>query len=628
MTYFLPLQARDINNLHRRLLTDPDSPQLDALFKEWGLPASILNKLRQQDLSLGVGFILKKLMKKHYSQELKDDYLKIISDMLTGNTMTLAMRCYLISRPELVKAFEKLTKLPITGDYYQCVDNYRKTRYTRDSWRNLKDHSYVLTYASYHGHAEVLSACLEIAVPGTLKTHHLQTMLCQGHRHLFDTYVSTVEVWPRNYRRMFIRAGLLTFIEKSELPFEDADDREVTRSGELEIVIKYLELQPQAVSTCLKTAIHTGRVQIVKYLQEHYPQLAGHIFDRIMNFAYSPELCEIVLNQNNVNSLVSYIPGTYYSQIIAKYGHCLQARQCLIICRYAVSTYDRDLFDLISPLVIRNNCDCRMTLVRAIQNRSKYFFDQLLTFHRVENPIDAFRESVRIHGRNYFFDQIYQKFGGGFSVDTYGQALDDSVKSSNWDIFIFLLSINRTSLGYSACAAQRALGLNKIDYLSSLLQKVNLADHRLCFYTFDRGGEVLPTPQILDLILEYYDRRILPDVFYRRLYPIGTMSLNHILNYTDLILTYVEDIDDLTALLGSLIMVDNTKMESIIKLPRMTGPVLLNIVESRSPYMEEVISNINFMIIHLSKIPVVEEILTDLMGIIWGVQEEAAYMQA
>jgi len=589
----LHLVAGDIDQLHRLLLVEPGSSKLDQLFQEWGYPPSILDKLRHEDFSCpslnNLGFILKQLLEQMHDKELKEHYLKSIRTMLIDDSMTLSMRCYLICRPELVRAFERKIGLYRTGDYYQCVKSYRSSRYTRQDMQilagDLGDYlsRQYLYQACKRGHTDVIQHFLSINPELRLAYENFKCLIRRGCLDLFERYIGASGLSPRKVRRLWLSGGHMSALDMhTRLNFNESDDKEVVISGKLDLVRAYLERRTYQAGAAgvFVSAARYGRVGIVEYLLDVCPDYVANTLNDLKVFRGGIAMAKLVLNQYNVNALISSVPHSHHPEVIATYGNLLGAVSCRAIGFAAIQAYDYETFDLVCALMIKMSYDTKQLLESAIGARSKYFFDKLLV-HSVR-PTHAYEWnrllalSVGVPGHNYFFKHLYVFIT--FEPCHWESVLRACIRDSNWEIFCFILPKMQVTERTRREACYLAMQLSRVDYFGALFIGYSYTEFNYPFFINQDYHYELPSVEILDIISAKYCVKVMATIFMLD-YKLHKGPLSFIKDYTSMVLTYVKtDLAATGRLLRDILKLKSSKMEAILQLPALTSEVLSAII--------------------------------------------------
>jgi len=520
--------AKDIGQIYRLLSVDPSSQLLDQIFEEWNYPAYILEKLRREDFRSSninsFGRLLKRHIDIHFINEVqKSGLLETFKKMLVDDTITLAMRCYLIARPELVRALEDVWSLNITGDYYRCVEKYRKSYYTR-RLENGRDQDNI-TYAIGSGHGQIVEKLLSQPLAAS-RVGELIYLACQsGHPEMCQIISRLCSLSAENRRLMGIASGDLEMAETAHQLCRLSPHKMIANfaclSGKIDIVDFYLKLKPDRAKKCIVHAINRGHVDLFLYLRDKYPQLLVAAFQskRLVSYGDNPQMLELVLNKDTIEAFIRILP--HPEELFAKYGNHITSLDLNTLLRRFIHLLDYQNFDLLYPYYLKMERPWSLAIERAVEVESRYFFDRLMAHPGIsdESLDDPLKAACHLDGRNYFFNTLLTKFGDQTSDELLGECLRHSVMSSNRDVFDFLLQRDiPTRLKQFAC--QRSYVLSKIEYFYPLFLQLDdrermttlksYSPHDMNLEIFKKFAETILEicPYNLPLLAEFFRARI------------------------------------------------------------------------------------------------------------------------
>ena len=464
--------AAEIRHLHHLFTTDPSSSELDELFRKWNLSPEILAHLRREDFREAeddtVSYFVKKFIDLHYQKELKSTGLdKSLPRMICLNNISLQVRCFLVAQPLLVRAFEQLEKIPITGIFSQCVVNYRKEVY------NLRD---VLFWAAESGRFDIIEkewVNIDEKTFHNLIAHALRYNRMKTAEQIMAKFdysrdlVMTASIRHGNTRMMdrMLREGAVLPINAAKL---------AGKSGNLDMVKRILRMvsDEQKYTNCMTGALKKNQVNVFRYIWSLQPVGLEIRLDEV-TIKLEPDMMMAlisvgVVNSSIFNELWRYLDHPDTIPLIKQYGGLMRHATLRLIAHKSVEKYDYEVFDLVWPLLVKNDIVEYELLVVISRSSSRYFFDHILPyidrFNKDRNRAPLF-EAMKSKRLIYFVKNLLIKIVQLNNSDR-KDIIELLVRNDNSKVFDMFLSFWDLSDRKNGC--QIAFCHGKYDYFMAL----------------------------------------------------------------------------------------------------------------------------------------------------------------
>jgi len=436
-----PLTPEDIELVHASL---GEVDKLSQLFSNWGYPLQILDGFFREDFTSStpehIGQYMNRAIRWWYERVVEDELEQPLTKMLVGNNVTLAMRCFLICHPHLVRVFEIREGLPPTGDYYLFVDNFRQKRYTLRS--NFSNDTAYRANTIKHDHLDNLRG-LE---PLTQIEHIIHDALLFRSQKILD-YILKNHKYDKNVVLGFAaKFGNLVIFE-SMLAQGAVIGRKlaakVGSGGNLTIAKMVLAVPKlgDAHMRCLVTAARNGRVELINYILNLKPELKSRLgggdirsseYDIFLDASTASKLFIHCLQHCRSHRLVSDLPC--FRIIVNGYGQHLSQADIETGVLACIPRFDYTGFDMLMPLVEAGAMSSQALQLAVIAN-SRYFFDRLLPYIRDTSSdiSSSLIESMSSMSQSYFFEALFERYT--FTNTTYERALVYCIRSDDREKF-------------------------------------------------------------------------------------------------------------------------------------------------------------------------------------------------
>ena len=442
------LNATDVRRVHYLLITDKSSPELDQLFERRYYPPRILQQLRQEtfrDDNNTVGSFIQTLLDRYHLKEAKETIQRPLRRMLIDGDISLQMRCYLICRPSLLRAFEKLECPPASKDNLnQFIEKYRRQRYTtyinlyqqRPHWENI-------IHAARYGHRHVLNTlikrCPRNVSPGSVDLRNARmAALRNGHLDIYQKLSMLGEgLHPYMILLDAFSSGNLEPLAFMSLNIDTIQHvlpdlaEHVGGSGKIEAFDRLLSMSvgdpsPEIYRRCLKGAITKRCLRLFHHLK----QIRSDIVE-----AYMPETKISCGNHIPMLQLLlaegARRPGIFDGlhasaghpdllEVVTRYHPLISTHVILTLLESLMLDYNYESFDVIVDLV-RYRFDglgtelyedvYRKILPVATKSNSAHFFDTIFGL-RGNIPFSGIQVMSSIHPdiQSHIFLQCIDKF--------------------------------------------------------------------------------------------------------------------------------------------------------------------------------------------------------------------------
>ena len=420
-----PFNAADIGQIVILLKTDPHSEVLDRLFGHKHYPVKILSQLRREDFrscsEKTISDFINKFVRMYYNKIVKGPIFISFREMLiNGDVIPLAVQCYLINSPMLVRAFERSMDLPETGDYYKCIAGYRQTRYTINVaayHEDIRDHLYP---AVNHGHRQLMLDILNRYPDRQVNMRSLIFRAIQKHQlEIAETLMAEHGYDPAEILIEAVAAGELELAQRM-LPSVPADTRpfdaagHASRSGNLEMIKWVIAHVPGGdnLTGYVASIANLKQIHVLKYFLATREVETRRRCDRIL------EVCadHRTTNIYKIYWSIKYdrdIDTVKTLNIVEEYATEFSIYYLRYLLEGAMSKYKYDLFDAILPYYVKKfgqtNTHHPMSFVTS---NSRYFFDRLSSLRQTHDYtihlqlVDACKKNIQ----PYIFHALYGQY--------------------------------------------------------------------------------------------------------------------------------------------------------------------------------------------------------------------------
>lgn len=461
------LTASDIGQLHQLFKYNPCSDQLDELFQRWHYPVEVLKMMRCEDFRSAdahtIGSFIKRFTKKYYNAIARNTVWKPFSDMLKNSQVTLAMKCYIICSPMLIRAFERVTGLEETGDYDKCVENYRKRHYTNQMvFANVIDK--IIMSTDNGAINNVLDDIRQLSpdLDFMKKSKILYVLLKSDHEEAIDIFLNKFDFNLLFIFNNAISSGNLRILkrvidkarENEQILNFDGETESAAISGNLEMIqfILPLDTNVNKYERCFIQIVQRHDVNLLKRVKELYTQeytdfVQSHPNMQVRNFEMTKFLLrDGFIHYNIFNNITNHVNEKDFMSFIIEYSHLLAIKHFSAVACAAIRSYNYVIFDFILPFLIKHNyCDVD-SLEQSIRVDSRYFFDKLyFQFNYTINYLrHCMKTLVKTVNQKYFFQIITQQhpeiFDNGeiFRFDI----IISSISHRHYDAFYYAMRNN------------------------------------------------------------------------------------------------------------------------------------------------------------------------------------------
>jgi len=473
-----PFNAADIRQIVSLLRSRPLSETLDDLFTRKEYPANILSRLRREDFrSMSykqTGLFFKQTIDQFYDELVRTTILKSFKLMLVNNNITLAMRCYLICRPMLVRAFERICLLPETGNLSQCIQNYRDRYYTILQ----QDPKNYLYEAIGCGHQEMVLIMLEKYPFNEEEDEPLDYLiyaLKKGRRQIAEILIKHIPgLDPNQLLVSAVATGAFWLVDRllaAGVSYHNDLAGSAGFSGNVDMIKKIFALNTvsdESFLDCLKSVLYYGHVTALNYLRSVRPDLVERYFQNLTDLRVRRcwQMIKVLLSENysfEISPILSLLDEPDLADIIRLYGGRLvsSGRQILI---KSIINYNYDIFDAVLPFVAKNNhSGLDRVIEKAIKYNSRYFFDRLmLHFTQASASMSSMMlASCRRDVQDYFFEFLWLRYSQMVTPQGLNTLLCQSIRVKRSDIFHEVLPQASQHAKKLACCEAYRLGYFK-----------------------------------------------------------------------------------------------------------------------------------------------------------------------
>jgi len=462
-------------------LSDPDRQlQIRKIFTGWGYPEFILDDLYREDFRSSSPEMMTVILQHHIYQWCVGTFGPTLFDpfakMMIDNQVSLAMRCYLILNPMLIRVFEKYKNQPLTGDYYDCVENFVSNNYTLQDPPRVTN-IYTISNMVRHNHVHILrlrakkfSFNVEAQIDSglTYKSQEVVDFLLDNYSYAKDEVLE----------RAALRGNLRIFQRILNEGARIGDNVDLAKfsglGGNLTIVKAVLAEFPERKLEILWAAVERNHRHVMDYIPTLEPSLISKIDQRQMNH----HNYDLFLNQDTCSHLLDSHRGvcewsaycgpqfsntSCFHSIISGYGIYLKIGSIVSGINACINTFDYKGFDILIELLKNKDVIIDSAAIGfAVRANSRYFFDRLFTdIQHTQYSVDnALSICISSSVQHYFFKTLIKKnFGDQIIADVLRQCVihDDLVKFN-----LTLPRINKLSYLYPAVWACYKHGRSKM----------------------------------------------------------------------------------------------------------------------------------------------------------------------